>query len=50
MFETFYNETIRNTVVGFGSLFNEIYVVRKDNNGNETSRFKVPITYAPKEN
>ena len=49
MFETFYNETIRNTVVGFGSLFNEIYVVRKDNNGNETSRFKVPITYAPKE-
>ena len=49
MFETFYNETIRNTVVGFGSLFNEIYVVRKDNSGNETSRFKVPITYAPKE-
>ena len=49
MFETFYNETIRNTVVGFGSLFNEIYVVRKDNDGNETSRFKVPITYAPKE-
>ena len=49
MFETFYNETIRNTVVGFGCLFNEIYVVRKDNSGNETSRFKVPITYAPKE-
>ena len=49
MFETFYNETIRNTVIGFGSLFNEIYVSRKDSNGNETSRFKVPITYAPKE-
>mgnify|MGYP003152009549 CR=1 FL=1 len=49
MFETFYNETIRNTIVAFGSLFNEIYVVRKDNSGNETSRFKVPITYAPKE-
>ena len=49
MFETFYNETIRNTVIGFGSLFNEIYVSRKDSSGNETSRFKVPITYAPKE-
>ena len=49
MFDTFYNETIRNTVIGFGSLFNEIYVVRKTNSGNETSRFKVPITYAPKE-
>ena len=49
MFETFYNETIRNTVIGFGSLFNEIFVSRKDSDGNETSRFKVPITYAPKE-
>ena len=49
MFETFYNETIRNTVIGFGSLFNEIYVSRKDSSGNETSRFKVPVTYAAKE-
>ena len=49
MFETFYNETIRNTVIGFGSLFNEIFVSRKDSNGNETSRFKVPVTYAAKE-
>lgn len=49
MFETFYNETIRNTVIGFGSLFNEIYVSRKDSNGNETSQFKVPVTYAAKE-
>lgn len=49
MFETFYNETIRNTVVAFGSLFNEIYVVRKNSSGTETSRFKVPITYGPKE-
>jgi len=49
MFETFYNETIRNTVVAFGSLFNEIYVIRKDSNNNEASRFKVPVTYGPKE-
>lgn len=49
MFETFYNQTIRNTVIAFGSLFNEIYVVRRDNSGVETEKFKVPITYAPKE-
>lgn len=49
MFKTFYNQTIRSTVVAFGSLFDEIYVVRRDANGNETERFKVPITYAPKE-
>lgn len=49
MFETFYNESIRNTVIAFGSLFNEIYVTRKDASGNETSRLRVPITYAPKE-
>ena len=49
MFETFYNETIRNTVIAFGSLFNEIYVVRKDSSGSETGRLKVPVTYAPKE-
>ena len=49
MFDTFYNETIRNTVIAFGSLFNEIYVVRKNSNDVETSRFKVPISYAAKE-
>lgn len=49
MFETFYNESIRNTVIAFGSLFNEIYVVRKNSDGIETSRFKVPISYGPKE-
>lgn len=49
MFESFYNETFRKTVIAFGSLFNEIYVIRKDANGNQTSRFKVPITYGPKE-
>lgn len=49
MFDTFYNETLRNTVIAFGSLFNEIYVVRKNSSNEETSRFKVPITYAEKE-
>lgn len=49
MFETFYNESIRNTVIAFGSLFNEIYVTRKDSAGNITSKLKVPMTYGPKE-
>lgn len=49
MFTTFYNETIRNTVIAFGSLFNEIYVTRKNSSGNITSKLKVPITYGPKE-
>lgn len=48
MFEPFYNETIRNTVIAFGSLFNEIYMKRKRSDGSEFL-FKVPITYAPKE-
>jgi hypothetical protein len=48
MFEPFYNETIRNTVIAFGSLFNEIYLKRKKSDGSDFL-FKVPITYAPKE-
>jgi hypothetical protein len=48
MFEPFYNETIRNTVIAFGSLFNEIYLKRTKSDGSEFL-FKVPITYAPKE-
>ena len=48
MFTQFYNETIRNTVVAFGSLFNEIYIKRQRSDGTDFN-FKVPITYAPKE-
>ena len=49
MFTTFYNETIRKTVVAFGSLFDEIFVVRKDSDGNVSKRIMVPISYAAKE-
>ena len=34
MFTTFYNETIRKTVIGFGSLFDDIFVQRFDSSGN----------------
>lgn len=43
-----YDGILTKTVLGFGMLFNGIYVRRKDNNGVETE-LQVPITYAPKE-
>ena len=39
MFTTFYNETIRKTVIGFGSLFDDIFVQRFDSSGNLQKRF-----------
>lgn len=47
MFEYFYNEIFRKTVIGFGSLFNEIKIQRKDNSGNIFSIVEVPISYGP---
>ena len=49
MFETFYNESLRKTVIAFGSLFNEIFVIRRDKQDNTIKKILVPITYAPKE-
>ena len=49
MFATFYNETIRKTVIAFGSLFDEIFVVRKNKDGSTNKRVMVPISYASKE-
>jgi hypothetical protein len=46
---SFYHEVVRKTVVAFGSLFNNLYVVRKDNNGKVTQRMKVPLAYGPKQ-
>jgi|SRR5210317_2087718 hypothetical protein len=44
----FYHERIRKSVAMFGSLFNNIYVLRKDGSGNVISTQKVPLSYAPK--
>ena len=44
----FYHERIRKSVAVFGSLFNNIYVLRKGSAGNIVSTVKVPLTYAPK--
>jgi hypothetical protein len=48
-FEPYYNESIRKTVLAFGSLFNQIYFQRKDENGTVTETSRVPLIYSPKE-
>ena len=49
MFTPFYNNSIRNLVVAFGSLFNDITIIRKNPNGTTKEQIKVPIAYGPKE-
>jgi len=44
----FYHQRIRKAVAVFGSLFNDIYVVRKNSSGSTVSQMKVPLSYAPK--
>src|SRR6056300_940813 len=44
----FYHQRIRKAVAVFGSLFNDINVVRKNSAGNTISQVKVPLSYAPK--
>lgn len=45
----FYHATIRRFVSVFGTLFNNISVVRKDTQGNVKSMVRVPLAYGPKE-
>lgn len=47
MFEYFYHEILRRTVVAFGSLFNNISIKHTDNSGNVSSVIKVPLAYGP---
>ena len=45
----FYHEIIRKTVIGFGTLFNEVHVRHQDATGKDISDIKVPISYGPKQ-
>jgi len=45
----FYHKSIRNVVLVFGTLFNEIQVLRRDEDGAELQRFTVPLSYSSKE-
>lgn len=46
----FYHKRTRMAVSVFGSLFNDIYVLRQNSAGETISQVKVPLSYAPKRN
>ena len=51
MFGTyFYHKRVRSAVSVFGSLFNNLFVLRKNSAGQTISQVKVPLSYAPKRN
>ena len=43
----FYHEILRKTVIGFGTLFNNINIRHKDASGTTFSTLKVPLAYGP---
>ena len=43
----FYHEILRKTVIGFGTLFNNINIRHKDASGTNFSVMKVPLAYGP---
>lgn len=45
----FYHAAIRRTVAVFGTLFNDINVLRKGNDGTAKNIIKVPLAYGPKQ-
>ena len=46
----FYNRTIRKVVVAFGTMFNDIQLIRYTKDGSTAKEvFKVPLSYGPKE-
>jgi hypothetical protein len=47
MFEYFYHEILRNTIIGFGTLFNDISIKHVNNSDDVVSVIKVPIAYGP---
>ena len=47
--QQFFHETIRKVIIAFGTMFNDIQLVRKDNNGTIIQTMKVPLAYGPRE-
>lgn len=49
MFDTyFYHERIRRSIGAFGSLFNNLYILRKKSPTKGSSQIRVPLSFAPK--
>lgn len=46
----FYHKRVRTAVSVFGSMFNNLHVLRTNSAGQVMSQVKVPLTYAPKRN
>jgi hypothetical protein len=50
MFEQpFYPELIKKTIIGFGALFSNVKIIRRNQQGVTVEIVKVPIAYGPKE-
>ena len=47
--QSFYHETIRKVIVAFGTMFNDISIIRKNNSGVVTQTMKVPLAYGPRQ-
>ena len=45
----FYNESLRKCIIAFGSLFNDIFITRRNSAGTEVQSMKVPLAYGPKQ-
>jgi len=45
----FYHHTLRKIVASFGSIFANIYLIKRGANSNEIERIKVPLSYGPAE-
>ena len=47
MFEYFYHEILRKTIISFGTLFNNISIKHEDSSDNVVSVVKIPLAYGP---
>jgi len=47
MFEYFYHEILRKTIIAFGTLFNGLEIKHKDSDDDTTSVIRVPLAYGP---
>ena len=47
--QQFYHETMRKVVVAFGTIFNNINIVRTNSSGGVVQSMKVPLAYGPKQ-
>lgn len=47
--QKFYHGTTRKAIIAFGNLFNNIFIDRRDANGEVIQTVKVPLSYAPRQ-